>query len=106
MATLEIRKKSLKTWLHVPSDADNFILSKFFNYRFLKEMPDFYIEIKFDCDSKYIPFFSKIAPSDIIKIWKYKKHIRIDWNIISILLKFLNQFIIIYFYLLYISLNI
>lgn len=30
MATLEIRKKSLKTWLHVPSDADNFILSKFY----------------------------------------------------------------------------
>ena len=29
-ATLEIRKKSLKTWLHVPSDADNFILSKFY----------------------------------------------------------------------------
>jgi hypothetical protein len=30
MATLKIRKKSLKTWLHVPSDADNFILSKFY----------------------------------------------------------------------------
>jgi hypothetical protein len=30
MATLDIRKKSLKTWLHVPSDADNFILSKFY----------------------------------------------------------------------------
>ena len=30
MATLQIRKKSLKTWLHVPSDADNFILSKFY----------------------------------------------------------------------------
>jgi hypothetical protein len=30
MATLEIRKKSLKTWLHVPSDASNFILSKFY----------------------------------------------------------------------------
>jgi len=30
MATLEIRKKSLKTWLHVPSDASDFILSKFY----------------------------------------------------------------------------
>lgn len=30
MATLQIRKKSLKTWLHIPSDADNFILSKFY----------------------------------------------------------------------------
>jgi hypothetical protein len=30
MATLQIRKKSAKTWLHVPSDADAFILSKFY----------------------------------------------------------------------------
>lgn len=30
MATLQIRKKSSKTWLHVPSDADSFILSKFY----------------------------------------------------------------------------
>ena len=30
MATLEIRKKSLKTWLHIPSDGSNFILSKFY----------------------------------------------------------------------------
>ena len=30
MATLQIRKKSSKTWLHVPSDADEFILSKFY----------------------------------------------------------------------------
>jgi hypothetical protein len=30
MATLQIRKKSAKTWLHIPSDADEFILSKFY----------------------------------------------------------------------------
>ena len=30
MATLQIRKKSSKTWLHIPSDADEFILSKFY----------------------------------------------------------------------------
>ena len=30
MATLQIRKKSLKTWLHIPSDGSNFILSKFY----------------------------------------------------------------------------
>jgi hypothetical protein len=30
MATLQIRKKSSKTWVHIPSDADTFILSKFY----------------------------------------------------------------------------
>jgi len=30
MATLQIRKKSAKTWLHVPDNADEFILSKFY----------------------------------------------------------------------------
>lgn len=30
MATLEIRKKSAKTWMHVPSDGTEFILSKFY----------------------------------------------------------------------------
>ena len=30
METLQIRKKSSKTWVHIPSDADTFILSKFY----------------------------------------------------------------------------
>ena len=30
MATLQIRKKSAKTWLHIPDNADEFILSKFY----------------------------------------------------------------------------
>ena len=50
-------------------------------------MPDFYVEIKFDCESSFIPFFSKIATSDTFKIWKFKNHIRMDWNIISNFLK-------------------
>jgi hypothetical protein len=44
----------------------------------LTNAPDFYIEMKWDFDSSFIPFVSKFAPSDTFKIWKYKDCLRVD----------------------------
>ena len=39
------------------------------------EIPNFYLEMDWKFESNYIPFISKIAPSDIFKIYKYNNHI-------------------------------
>jgi hypothetical protein len=44
----------------------------------LKLTPDFYLEMKWDFESSIIPFFSRLAPSDTFKIWKYDKYLRMD----------------------------
>mmetsp|Transcript_21851 Transcript_21851/g.33858 ORF Transcript_21851/g.33858 Transcript_21851/m.33858 type:complete len:149 (-) Transcript_21851:983-1429(-) len=36
----------------------------------LKKIPDFYVEMKWECDIKWMPFLNKMAPSDTLKIWK------------------------------------
>lgn len=41
-------------------------------------MPDFYIEMNWQLDNPIIPFFSKLAPSDTFRIWKYGRSLRCD----------------------------
>ncbi|RNA12311.1 Ankyrin repeat domain-containing 13C [Brachionus plicatilis] len=43
----------------------------------LKEMLDFYVEIKWDFET-WIPFVSRFLPSDVCKVYKYGTKIRID----------------------------
>ena len=49
----------------------------------LKKIPDFYVEINWDCESKWIPFLSKIAPSDTLQIWKVGDMIRLDFSLVG-----------------------
>lgn len=44
---------------------------------FLK-MPNFSIDLCYEVDSSFIPLVNRIAPSDRLKITKYKNHIRCE----------------------------
>lgn len=44
----------------------------------LADVPDFYLEMKWEFESNIIPFVSKLAPSDTFKIWKYGRSLRCD----------------------------
>eukprot|EP00826_Nyctotherus_ovalis_P049504 TRINITY_DN5997_c0_g2_i1.p1 TRINITY_DN5997_c0_g2~~TRINITY_DN5997_c0_g2_i1.p1 ORF type:complete len:511 (-),score=99.31 TRINITY_DN5997_c0_g2_i1:165-1697(-) len=46
----------------------------------LNNLPDFYLEIKWDFRSAFIPFLSRFAPSDTFKIWKMGSSIRLDFS--------------------------
>ena len=49
----------------------------------LKNVPDFYTEMFWECQSNWIPFLSKIAPSDTLKIWKVGSSIRMDFSLVG-----------------------
>jgi hypothetical protein len=49
----------------------------------LKQIPDFYTEIHWECQSSWIPFLSKIAPSDTFQIWKIGSFIRLDFSLVG-----------------------
>lgn len=50
----------------------------------LESIPDFSFEIHWECDSNYIPFVSKLAPSDTNKISKKGSSLRMDATIAGI----------------------
>ena len=49
----------------------------------LKKIPDFYTEIHWECQSSWIPFLAKIAPSDTFQIWKIGSFIRLDFSLVG-----------------------
>lgn len=49
----------------------------------LSEIKDFYCEISWECNSNWIPFLSKIAPSDNLQIWKIGTSIRLDFSLVG-----------------------
>lgn len=51
---------------------------------FLEKVPDFSFELQWECDSNFIPFVSKLAPSDTNKIYKKGTSLRMDATIAGI----------------------
>ena len=51
---------------------------------FLETIPDFSFDLQWECDSGYIPFVSRIAPSDTHKIYKKGSSLRMDSTIAGI----------------------
>ena len=49
----------------------------------LEKIPDFYTEIRWECQSNFIPFLSKFAPSDNFQIWKIGSSIRLDFSLVG-----------------------
>lgn len=46
-------------------------------------LPDFSIDLNFECSSAYIPFISSLAPSDTYKIYKRGTDLRLDMTLIG-----------------------
>lgn len=57
-------------------------ISKFFSGECLQNLPDFKLTINWHCDSDFIPFLSKLAPRDTIRIYHSSSLnvLRIDFN--------------------------
>lgn len=49
----------------------------------LKKIPDFYVELHWECQSSWIPFLNKVAPSDDFQIWKVGSNIRLDFSLVG-----------------------
>ena len=46
-------------------------------------IPDFFVEMHWECQSNWIPFLSKIAPNDTFKIYKIGSFLRLDFSLVG-----------------------
>ena len=49
----------------------------------LRLIPDFSVEMHWECQSSFIPFLSKIAPNDTFKIYKIGSFLRLDFSLVG-----------------------
>ena len=49
----------------------------------LESLPDFSMDLHFECNSSFIPFLSNLAPSDTYKIYKRGSNLRLDMTLIG-----------------------
>lgn len=49
----------------------------------LESLPDFKIDIQFNCKSNFIPFVRNIAPNDTYKIYKQGSRLRLDMTLVG-----------------------
>ncbi|CAD5214849.1 unnamed protein product [Bursaphelenchus xylophilus] len=52
-------------------------------FRILGELPDFYMELKWDFHS-WIPLLSRMLPSDVCRIYKCKSSLRMDTSLVDV----------------------
>jgi ankyrin repeat domain-containing protein 13 len=52
-------------------------------FRTLEQLPDFSIDLHFECASSYIPFLNYVSPSDTYKIYKKGTNLRLDMTLIG-----------------------
>ncbi|CAI2387437.1 unnamed protein product [Moneuplotes crassus] len=50
----------------------------------LRNIPDFYLELKWEFNSTVIPFLSKFTPKDTYKIWKFGSSLRLDFTLVGV----------------------
>eukprot|EP00741_Cyanophora_paradoxa_P005834 tig00000113_g5653.t1 len=49
----------------------------------LEKLPDFYMELKWEFESGFMPFVNAMAPSDVYRIWKKRSSVRIDTTLVG-----------------------
>jgi len=49
----------------------------------LEELPDFSVDLHFECSSPYIPFLSHLAPYDTYHIYKSGSNLRLDSTLLG-----------------------
>lgn len=47
----------------------------------LESLPDFKIDMSFECESSIIPFLKNFTPHDTFKIYKQSSSIRLDFSL-------------------------
>lgn len=52
-------------------------------FRTLEALPDFSVDLHFECMSVYIPFLNYVSPSDTYKINKRGSHLRLDMTLVG-----------------------
>eukprot|EP00826_Nyctotherus_ovalis_P052812 TRINITY_DN6768_c0_g1_i6.p1 TRINITY_DN6768_c0_g1~~TRINITY_DN6768_c0_g1_i6.p1 ORF type:complete len:564 (+),score=109.02 TRINITY_DN6768_c0_g1_i6:1526-3217(+) len=51
----------------------------------LEAVPDFSVEISFNCESRFIPFVRSFTPSDVYKVYKKKDKVRVDLTLLGLM---------------------
>lgn len=52
-------------------------------FRTIEKLPDFSIDLHFECQSSYIPFLNYVSPSDTYKIYKRGSNLRLDMTLVG-----------------------